>query len=220
MTVCRYGPPPQAGDAELRARQRQALGLGPHAILFLAAGPCDLNKAFDWAIRELPAVDKRAHLVLVGDGPERRHLARLAADLGVDARTHLTGPQRDMEPWYAAADVVMSTSFYDTYPNTLQEALCRGLPVIAPRHQPPHVFAGFAEVLSAGGGLLYDRTQAGALADGMNRLVRDAALRAGLSGEARVVSQRWLGHGAVLDGLRSGGGQESDGCSEAEEQLP
>ena len=158
------------------------------------------------------------HLVIVGDGPERPRLLRLAADSAVATRVHLPGMQRDMEPWYAAADSVISTSFYDTYPNTLQEALCRGRPVIMPQHRPPQVYAGFAEVIAAGGGgLLYDRVQSGALAECMNRVVRAADLREELGRQARVVSERWLRHTAILDHVHAGRGPECAGQPQAEE---
>jgi glycosyltransferase involved in cell wall biosynthesis len=218
VAVCKYGPGPREVAPELRARQRQTLGLGPDAVVFLTAGVCDLNKAFDWAIRELAGTDQRAHLVIVGDGPERPHLLRLAADSAVAARVHLAGVQRDMEPWYAAADSVISTSFYDTYPNTLQEALCRGRPVITPEHWPPEVYAGFAEVIAAGGGgVLYDRMQAGALAECMNRLVHAADLREELGRQARGISEQWLRHAAILDHVPAGGGPECAGHAQCRE---
>jgi glycosyltransferase involved in cell wall biosynthesis len=221
VAVCTYGPGPRAVDPELRGRQRGLLGLDPDMVVFLAAGVCDLNKAFDWAIRELASTDERAHLVIVGDGSERPRLLQLAVDATVAKRVHLAGMQRDMEPWYAAADCVISTSFYDTYPNTLQEALCRGRPVITPLHRPPEVYAGFAEVITAGGGgLLYDRLQAGALAECMNRVARAADLRAELGRQARSISERWLRHTAILDHVPVVGGPEYTGHAPAGEATP
>ena len=200
VVVCGYGPEPR--DVAERSRQalRRELGFGEDALVFLAAGVCDLNKAFDWAIHELPAVDERGQLVIVGDGPERERLAQLAAELGVARRVRFVGSQQDMEPWYAAADCVLSTSRYDMFPNTIQEGMCRGRPVVVPRHEPPDVFAGMAEVVeAAGGGLVYERGRPDALAECLNQLVSNPALRDALGRQARSVAERRCQWGMVLD---------------------
>jgi len=198
--ICPEGYEPRDISPEMRLGQRRTIGVSEDAVVFLAVGKCDLNKAFDWAIRELPAVDERARLVIVGDGPERPRLAQLAQDLGVAARVHFAGPQADLEPWYAAADCVVSTSHYDTFPNALQEAMCRGRPVIVPEHRPPEVYAGFAEVVSnEGGGLLYNRSRTGTLAGGMNYLVREAGARERLARQARLATEQWFRRGSIID---------------------
>jgi hypothetical protein len=66
--------------------------------------------------------------------------------------------------------------------------------VLVPRHAPPDVYAGMAELIEDhGGGLTYDRTSPDALAACMNRIVRDAPLREQLETEARRVTS--LRHG-------------------------
>jgi glycosyltransferase involved in cell wall biosynthesis len=198
--ICPEGHQRRDISAQVRLAQRCVLNVSEDAVVFLLVGRCDLNKAFDWAIRELPAVDPRGRLVIVGDGPERARLGALAQELGVADRVHFVGPHQDMEPWYAAADCVVSTSFYDTFPNALQEALCRGRPVVVPDHQPPHVYAGFAGVVShEGGGLLYDRTRAGALAACLNSLARDRSVLRRLSRQARLASGQWFRRGSIVD---------------------
>jgi glycosyltransferase involved in cell wall biosynthesis len=198
--ICPEGYEPRAVSAELRLERRRALKIDDDAVLFLLVGRCDLNKAFDWAVRELPLTGQHARLVIVGDGPQRGSLVHLASDLGVAHRVHVVGSQTDMEPWYAAADCVLSTSFYDTFPNALQEAMRRGRPVLVPEHAPPEVYAGFAEVVSReGGGLLYDRTRAGTLAACMNAVVRDASTDRTLSRQARQATEQWFRRGSIVD---------------------
>ena len=173
---------------------RRVLGLPADARVLLVVGVCDLNKAFDAAIRALPAVAARGQLVIVGDGPERASLTLLADRLGVSRRVHLVGAQRDMAPWYAAADAVISTSFYDTFPNALLEGMMYGRPVVVPRHAPPHVYAGLAEVVREGGGLLYDRCQSGSLAEVLNELLSRPHLAAELGQQAGALARqrfRW-----------------------------
>jgi phosphatidylinositol alpha-1,6-mannosyltransferase len=68
------------------------------------------RKGQDALIRALPAIRRRvpgAALLLVGGGPDRSRLARLAADLGVARDVVLTGtvPARELPAHYAAGDV-------------------------------------------------------------------------------------------------------------------
>ena len=191
VEVCDYGCDAAELPAGVRATQRRALGLPEDAVLFAVAGVCDLNKAFAWAVRELAAVGRRGRLLIVGDGPERAGLERLAQELGVSGRVHLVGAQRDMTPWYAAADVVVSTSHYDTFPNVLLEGMWHGRPALVPRHDPPHVYAGMAGVIATeSGGVLYDRRRFGALSDGMNRLLADPRRLAELGRKAQTCVRR------------------------------
>lgn len=208
IVVCPYGPRPHPVNASQRTQQRVALGVGHDALVVLAAGVCDRNKGFDLAIREWPATDPRARLLVLGDGPDRDALRRTAASLRVADRVHLLGTQADTEPWYAAADGVLSTSHYDMYPNTIQEGLAFGRPAIVPQHAPPAVYAGVAEVIrQEGGGLLYDRAQPGALADAVNRLANTEGLAARLGQEALAAAQRRSGWDACVDAIVGPRGQ-------------
>ncbi len=200
VDVCTYGCDPEPLSPEMRTTQRQALGLHDDEVMFLLAGVCDLNKAFDYALRELPSIDPRGRLLIVGDGPQRPHLQQLAGDLGIMNRVYFVGPQREMAPWHAAADVVLSTSHYDTFPNAVLEGMCHGRPVVVPRNDPPHVFAGIPEILaSSGGGLVYDRRQSGALSAAMNKLIADPVLASSLGQQAQAVARREFRWDRVLD---------------------
>ncbi|MFM1778565.1 MAG: hypothetical protein RL741_1183 [Actinomycetota bacterium] len=68
------------------------------------------RKGQDQIIQALPQVLKvvpMASLIIVGDGPYRRHLEKLTADLGLRDNVHFTGKvdQAQLANWYAAGDV-------------------------------------------------------------------------------------------------------------------
>jgi glycosyltransferase involved in cell wall biosynthesis len=195
VVSCHYGVRPLTVTPDLRAAHRGRLALDPDTFLILLAGPCDRNKAFDLAIRVLPQLDPRAQLAIVGDGPLRPDLLRLADALGLAPRIHCPGPQHDIAPWYAAADCVLSTSFYDTCPNVIREAMLCGRPVVLPRHDPPHVYAGLAEfVATQGGGRTYDRRRPESLVQVLNQLIHARAATAALGQTAQRVAHehfRW-----------------------------
>lgn len=68
------------------------------------------RKGQDQIIQALPQVLKvvpLASLIIVGDGPYRKHLEKLTADLGLRDNVHFTGKvdQAQLANWYAAGDV-------------------------------------------------------------------------------------------------------------------
>lgn len=156
-----------------RARTRQANGVTSDEFLIVASGTCDRNKGFELAIRALVSTPRHLHLAIIGDGPERDNLARLARELGLAKRVHLPGVQRSVTPWYAAADCVVSTSFYESLGYTLLEGMAAGRPVLVPEHDPPRVYSGLAKpVRHVGSGRCYVR-DAGRLGEELNALARD-----------------------------------------------
>jgi glycosyltransferase involved in cell wall biosynthesis len=80
------------------------------------------------ALAELPG----ATLLLVGGGPERAALERLARRLGVEARVRFLGarPHADLPALLAAADVAVQPSDYEGIANAWVEALACGTPVV------------------------------------------------------------------------------------------
>jgi len=70
-------------------------------------------------------------LVLVGDGPEKPALEKLAAELGVAERVRFAGFFADPAPAYRAFDVFALSSDTEQMPMSLLEAMAVGLPVAA-----------------------------------------------------------------------------------------
>ncbi len=148
-------------SSELRWRKRSELGIARDEFLLLLSGVMDRNKAFDFALAELPRCVPRVRLLVSGDGPLRGRLERLTVERGLSERVIFAGGHPAQDALVAACDAAISTSYYDTYPNVLLEALSAGRPIVAPRHDPPCVFAGIGEAILPGGGLLYDRAENG-----------------------------------------------------------
>ncbi|HKN93587.1 MAG TPA: glycosyltransferase family 4 protein, partial [Thermoleophilaceae bacterium] len=88
------------------------------------------QKSYDVLIRALAELPD-AGLVLVGDGPERPALERLAEELGVRSRLHITGWTDSARAHLGYFDVFALVSHYEAFPLSILEAMLAGVPVVA-----------------------------------------------------------------------------------------
>ncbi len=75
--------------------------------------------------------DQECVLVVAGDGVEMAPLQRLAADLGIAARTHFLGHVEDVPAVLRGMDVFALSSDTEQMPNSLLQAMAAGRPVAA-----------------------------------------------------------------------------------------
>jgi colanic acid/amylovoran biosynthesis glycosyltransferase len=136
------------------------------------------------ALRER-GVDVRA--TIVGAGPERAALERRIGELGVEDRVELTGAvgQDRVRELYADADVFCLPSFREGLPFVAIEALAMGLAVVSTR------IMGVPELIEDGtSGLLVSPGRPDQLADALERLASDPALRRALGSAGRATVKR------------------------------
>lgn len=116
-----------------RSGSRAALGLPEQALLIGSVGALRPEKNFGRLIRAFAALPERlgAHLVLVGDGPERGSLEAAAMSLSVADRVHFTGRLERPEQVLGHLDLFALSSDTEQMPIGLIEAMAAGLPVAA-----------------------------------------------------------------------------------------
>jgi glycosyltransferase involved in cell wall biosynthesis len=181
VETARYGPPAGKAGAKTRlgldADRRYVVHVARHHPV---KDQATLLRGF--AAAQLPGVD----LLMVGDGPLRGDLERLARDLGVAARVRFLGIRADIPDLMRAADVFTLTSLSEAASLTLMEAMATGLP---------------AAVTDVGGngelvrhereGLLFPRRDPAGCAAAFRRLVREPGLadRLGAAGRARALER-------------------------------
>jgi glycosyltransferase involved in cell wall biosynthesis len=120
------------------------------------------------------------HLILVGDGPSRPELERMAATPALAGRVHFAGTRADVRPFLVAASAVCLSSSDESQPVALLEAMASGRPVIATR------VGGIPEFVEDGQtGLLVPPRDPAALATALRRTARDADWRARAGALAR-----------------------------------
>jgi glycosyltransferase involved in cell wall biosynthesis len=101
--------------------------------LFLAVGRLSHEKDFQTLIRAFRCVREKipAHLMIVGEGVQRPELEALIHALHLESDVALPGFVSNPFSYMAQADVFVSTSIYEGFPNVLLEAMACGAPVIS-----------------------------------------------------------------------------------------
>ena len=131
------GVPQHAVDPQLRAQTRRQLGLSEFDYVLLFAGSGWSRKGLRFAIEGVRRANLSRPLLLVaGRGDYRRYPS--------SQRVQFLGPVKEMDAYYAAADVFILPTIYDPFSNACLEALAAGLPVITTTAN------GFSEVIHEG----------------------------------------------------------------------
>ena len=110
-----------------------AAAVGPKLI---TVGRLDAIKEQRLMLEALAAVRDRlpgAHLVMVGDGPERQRLERRVEELRLGSMVSFLGFRNDVAQLLATADVFMLSSRYEGISIALLEAMRASLPIVATR---------------------------------------------------------------------------------------
>jgi UDP-glucose:(heptosyl)LPS alpha-1,3-glucosyltransferase len=154
-----------------RDSMRSQLAVASAATLFLYVGSGFARKGVPQLIEAFAAMsDRDAVLAIVGADRQQSRLGRVVRRLGLDRRILFAGGQKDVRPFYAAADAFVLPTLYDPFPNAALEALACGLPVIT------STSCGAAELVTEGvNGHVCDALDVGALARCLDALARPGA---------------------------------------------
>jgi glycosyltransferase involved in cell wall biosynthesis len=149
-------------------------------------------KGLDFTLRAMArvcVVDPQAHLQIIGDGPERQALQRLAQSLQIESAVTFAGALKPDQVQHAVqeADVFVqhslshSSGWCEGFGVSIAEAAASGLPVIVTD------CGGIADqVVHGQTGFLIPQRDITAMAEAMQRLAKDPALRQRLGQAGRT----------------------------------
>lgn len=209
------GPPPMRVP---RARDR-----GTFRLLYV--GSLEYRKGVDLllqALARLQLPDWR--LDILGDGPERPRLERMAESLGLGPRCHFHGRQRNEEVRQAMAEAALLVvpsrigprRQTEGLPTVIVEAFAALLPVVATR------LTGIPEIVRDGEtGLLFEREDGVGLARAIRQVHDDPEGAADRTRAGRALVEREFDQKAsaarlfalIRDTSRPGGGTETGGAT-------
>ena len=165
-----------APNSVTRMVMREALGLGKDDVaigIIARLAPVKNHALLLRAFAHVLQTQKnRAHLMVIGDGPERAVLMALSAQLGVISHTRFLGERRDTEALLNALDIYALSSLSEGMNLTLLEAMSAGLPIVAT------AVGGNGEIVQDGiTGFLVPVTNVGAMSERLVKLIEDPSLR-------------------------------------------
>ncbi len=147
------------------------ISVTPHPKILCVGRLHDVQKRTSDVVRALGKLPSDWQMEVVGTGPDRKMLEKLASDLGVSGRVNFLGFVGDataLRELYRGASVVALPSAYEGLPMVLLEAMSCGTPVVGSD------IAGIAEVVNDGDtGLLVPVGEVSSLAAALRRAVAE-----------------------------------------------
>lgn len=153
--------PDNRGKYRRTTRDRYGIAENDFVILFVGSG--FERKGLKYLLDAVETVPGPVTVMIVGKGTLKRDASRFRQKIVI------CGPQRDIEHYYAAADVFVFPTMYEPFGNVHLEALASGLPVITTKN------SGAAEIIVDGEqGFVIDRPEdVAVLTDKINRFLND-----------------------------------------------
>lgn len=172
------------GPSDVRAGVRAELGVPGDVPLVLSVARLAPPKRVDLLLDAWSEVPT-AHLLIAGDGPERRALEHRALGRGARSRVTFLGDRQDVDRLLAAADVLVLPSEREGMPMAVLEAMAAGVPVVASA-------VGGLRALDPGAVRLVEPGSAAALAAAIGELLDDPGVRRRRAAAGReLVAQRY-----------------------------
>lgn len=184
---------------EERAALRASLDIGVSDPVIVSVARLERGKNYASLIRWFPSVLERvptAKLIVVGSGPERHTLIKMAHDLNIASSVVFVEGTTHMEPYLHIADVFCTPSVARGM--AVLEAMAVGLPVVGMRpNGAPEV------VVDATTGFVVEKTDADAFTERIVRLLENPALacRFGAAGKERMMKH--FSHTSMVDGIEN-----------------
>ena len=162
-------------DPQVRLEKRRALGIGDDDLVLLNLGRLGGEKNLGELIglfAEARKENENLKFLIVGDGPAREDLEKLAKKLGVSEYVIFTGmvPPTQVQDYYQLGDVFVSASTSETQGLTYIEAAANGLPLLCRQDDC------LADVLQEGENG-YDYTSAEEFLEAIDAVMADPAWR-------------------------------------------
>ncbi len=192
-----YNPVVTPELATLAAAEPPHPWLADTTPVVLGAGRLVPAKGFDHLLRAFAglATEPPPRLMILGEGPERPALERLATRLGIGDRVRLAGFDPNPFRYMSRCAVFVLASRFEGLPGVLIQAMACGAAVVS-----TDCPAGPAEIVHDGvDGFLVPVDDRPAMVATLARLLEDGALRSRIGREARRSARRFSVE-ATLDG--------------------
>jgi len=183
----------------LRREARKKLEIAQDELAIVLVGNDWRNKGVPVLLEALEQLRELPIRLFVVSREDSSACRELVQEKRLDDRVRFLAPRKDIEFYYAAADVYAGPSLQDSYAMPPAEAMACGLPVIV------SAAAGVSEIVTDGadGLILNDPKDSMTLAAMIRRLYEDEAYRTSLGERAAVTTKKytWESNGQELAGI-------------------
>jgi len=140
-----------------------------------SVGAFNERKGHDVFVRAIPAItakNKRVHFTIIGDGPGRLAVEKLAIELGVRRFIHFAGwlPDKERDAHRKRWTIYVQSSRDESFGIAAAEALAMGIPIVATN------VGGLPDVVD-GGGMIVEKENPQALAEAVLKLLGNKKMR-------------------------------------------
>jgi glycosyltransferase involved in cell wall biosynthesis len=188
---------------ETESDVRQQLGIADHATVIGTVGNIFPRKGYDIMLRALPeilAAVPDVHYLVLGQGDEEHEqsLRHLCRDLGLTARVHFLGFERQVRALLDSMNLYVQPSLMEGFGIAVLEAMAREKAVVASRT------GGLPDIVVNGEtGLLVPPGDIGELARAVTALLKDPDGRTEMGRKGRQRVMRHFTVEAMMNGLSS-----------------
>lgn len=122
-------------DSEKRLKIRSEAGITPNTQLIISVGSLREAKNFDMAIKSANHLKKQSNFdfvwIIIGEGPLRSELEHQVLINGLSNVFRFVGLKENVNDYYSAADIFVSTSKWEGFGLVIAEAIAANLSVIS-----------------------------------------------------------------------------------------
>ncbi len=162
--------------------------LRPETVTLLHIGRLSPEKNLSFLIRAVTPLfeSRKVKLLIAGDGPEKNKLEEEIKRGGLQNNIILPGDTDRPEDLYRLSDIFVSSARYESFGQTILEAMASALPVVALKRSPPEILTAGEEIIREGKSGFCVPAEIEAFRDKFKLLIDNADIRRemGMTGRA------------------------------------
>ena len=133
---------------------------------------------------------ENTYLIIVGDGPEKSSLEKMARSLQLINKVKFVGFRRDVERFYSIADVFVLPSIYEPFGHVFLEAMSSGVPCIGLGGKQDSILTACDEIIENGKTGYCIKFDVNDLKTRMDEIIQNDELREKMGRKARELCEK------------------------------
>ena len=187
------------GIKDIDVNSTSPIQMSHDVVNIITASRIDKVKGLPFMMQAVAILKQRGlkfHYYMIGDGPELEAMKQMCKDTKLDDVMSFEGFQSNVPSWLASADIFALPSLYEYHSIAVLEAMRAGKCIVATT-----VGGNGESILNMEQGILVPPSDPVALADGLERMIKDEKLRSKLARAARLRYENEFTEDAMKRGI-------------------